>query len=450
MAETVVSVQRIGKRYRLGARVSHTTARARAGAFLDRYLSRRAFEPSRAADHIWAVRDVSFEISRGQVVGIIGGNGSGKSTLLKILARITEPTEGYAEIRGRIGSLLEVGTGFHPELTGRENIYMNGAILGMRKAELARKFDEILDFSEIEAFVDTPVKYYSSGMYVRLAFAVAAHLEPEILLLDEVLAVGDAAFQRKCLAKMGDAAREGRTILFVSHNITSIRRLCGMCIELRGGRVVAFGETDTISAAYEANVLPPEETRASQLPIANSAVGLALEAVKVDVVPERDGTTLVAEVRLHSTRPLRRVGIAIWVHTYRGDLIAKLRPGLANSIVDELSGACACIFECPKVDKFLASGDYLLGLAISIDGERILTAQDAASFHVPAGDTFGSGRPFVLYEHGLVPLPLMLKEITRDVPRTASSQRTEHAVPAHPRPQPPEECIDGPRHAPRI
>jgi lipopolysaccharide transport system ATP-binding protein len=184
---------------------------------------------------IWALKDVSFEVKRGEVVGIIGRNGAGKTTLLKVLSRITEPTEGYAEIHGRVGSLLEVGTGFHPELTGRENVYLNGAILGMRRAEIEHKFDEIVAFAEIEKFLDTPVKHYSSGMYVRLAFAVAAHLEPEILLVDEVLAVGDAAFQKKCLGKMGDVAREGRTVLFVSHNMAAIENLCSRAILLRSG-----------------------------------------------------------------------------------------------------------------------------------------------------------------------------------------------------------------------
>jgi lipopolysaccharide transport system ATP-binding protein len=191
----------------------------------------------------WALKDVSFEIKTGEVIGLIGGNGAGKSTLLKILSRITAPTGGFAEIRGRIGSLLEVGTGFHPELTGRENIYLNGAILGMKKTEIEQKFDEIIAFAEVEKFIDTPVKRYSSGMYVRLAFAVAAHLEPEILLVDEVLAVGDAAFQKKCLAKMGDVAEEGRTILFVSHNMAAIEHLCHKAIVLRDGGVVFNGNS---------------------------------------------------------------------------------------------------------------------------------------------------------------------------------------------------------------
>ena len=194
-------------------------------------------KPTRRVNTIWALKDVSFEVQQGEVVGIIGRNGAGKSTLLKILSRITDPTEGRVEIHGRVGSLLEVGTGFHPELTGRENIYLNGAILGMKQAEIERKFDEIVAFAEIEKFLDTPVKRYSSGMYVRLAFAVAAHLEPEILLVDEVLAVGDAEFQKKCLGKMGDVAKEGRTVLFVSHNMGAVTTLCKRGILLDTGKI---------------------------------------------------------------------------------------------------------------------------------------------------------------------------------------------------------------------
>ena len=192
-------------------------------------------------ESFWALKDISFEVEPGEVIGVIGGNGAGKSTLLKILSRITEPTSGHAEIHGRVSSLLEVGTGFHPELTGRENIYLNGAILGMKKAETERKFDEIVEFSEIERFVDTPVKRYSSGMYVRLAFAVAAHLEPEVLIVDEVLAVGDAAFQKKCLGKIESVSREGRTVLFVSHNMASVEHLCSKAIMLDGGRLMFSG-----------------------------------------------------------------------------------------------------------------------------------------------------------------------------------------------------------------
>ncbi len=199
---------------------------------------------------VWALQDASFDVEQGDVVGVIGRNGAGKSTLLKLLSKITEPTTGYAEVHGRVGSLLEVGTGFHNELTGRENIFLNGAILGMRKAEILRKFDEIVGFAEVEQFIDTPVKRYSSGMYLRLAFAVAAHLEPEILLVDEVLAVGDATFQKKCLGKLGSVAQEGRTVLFVSHNMGAIRSMCTKGIVLDKGRVQAVGDVGTAMAAY--------------------------------------------------------------------------------------------------------------------------------------------------------------------------------------------------------
>jgi lipopolysaccharide transport system ATP-binding protein len=205
----------------------------------------------KAAESIlWALKDVSFQVARGEVVGIIGSNGAGKSTLLKVLSRITEPTQGDAWLHGRVGSLLEVGTGFHPDLTGRENIYLNGAILGMRKREIARKFDEIVAFSEVEKFLDTPVKRYSSGMYVRLAFAVAAHLEPEILIVDEVLAVGDAGFQKKCLGKMGDVAQQGRTVLFVSHNMVAVQTLCERAIWLNQGKIASDGRSESVVRQY--------------------------------------------------------------------------------------------------------------------------------------------------------------------------------------------------------
>jgi lipopolysaccharide transport system ATP-binding protein len=210
----------------------------------------RATGAAEMDETFWALRDISFEVKRGEVTGIIGRNGAGKSTLLKILSRITEPTTGYAEIRGRVGSLLEVGTGFHDELTGRENIYLNGAILGMKRAEIERKFDEIVAFSEVEKFIDTPVKHFSSGMYLRLAFAVAAHLEPEILLVDEVLAVGDARFQKKCLNKMQDVGQQGRTVLFVSHNMPAITRLCERVILLDEGKVKADGPPHQVVSIY--------------------------------------------------------------------------------------------------------------------------------------------------------------------------------------------------------
>jgi lipopolysaccharide transport system ATP-binding protein len=245
----VIRCEELSKEYLLGRRQVGRTMRDAIADAARRLRSTRG-EQQRRREAFWALKDVSFEIGRGEVVGIIGRNGAGKSTLLKILARITEPTSGRARIRGRLGSLLEVGTGFHGELTGRDNIYLNGAILGMRRVEIDRKFDEIVAFSEMETFLETPVKRYSSGMTVRLAFAVAAHLEPEILLVDEVLAVGDVAFQRKCIGKMNEVADQGRTVLFVSHNMSIIQALCRRGIVLEGGRTVADAAIDEAIAAY--------------------------------------------------------------------------------------------------------------------------------------------------------------------------------------------------------
>ena len=239
----VIQIDKVSKRYRIG-RTGHgryrTLREALRGAVAAPWRRLRGRLPA-ATQTIWALRDVTFDVQPGEVVGIVGRNGAGKSTLLKILSRITEPTSGQAVLHGRVASHLEVGTGFHPELTGRDNVYLNGAILGMKRREIARKFDEIVAFAEVETFIDTPVKHYSSGMYVRLAFAVAAHLEPEILILDEVLAVGDAAFQARCFGKIGSVARSGRTVLFVSHNLAAVYRLATAVVWLDHGKVMSIG-----------------------------------------------------------------------------------------------------------------------------------------------------------------------------------------------------------------
>lgn len=250
MKDLAIHVDGVGKRYRIGrSRTGHSRSLAGKLASPFSYLLSTIREPE-PDEILWALKDISFEVERGEVVGMIGQNGAGKSTLLKILSRITEPTRGEATIFGRVGSLLEVGTGFHPELTGRENVYLSGTILGMKKAEIDRKFDEIVAFAGVERFLDTQVKRYSSGMYVRLAFAVAAHLEPEILLVDEVLAVGDAAFQKKCLGKMGDVASQGRTVMFVSHNMVAVQNLCERAIWLHNGRLVHEGDTSEVISRY--------------------------------------------------------------------------------------------------------------------------------------------------------------------------------------------------------
>ncbi len=248
----IVRVDKLSKQYVIGAReAAYETIRESITAAVRAPFNRlRGGNGKRSHETIWALKDVSFEVAPGDVVGIIGRNGAGKSTLLKVLSRITEPTTGRAQLFGRVASLLEVGTGFHAELTGRENIFLNGAILGMKRAEIARKFDQIVDFSELEKFLDTPVKRYSSGMYMRLAFAVASHLEPEILVVDEVLAVGDAQFQKKCLGKMSDVATEGRTVLFVSHNMLAVQSLCKRALWLDGGKVNLDGDAGTVVSSY--------------------------------------------------------------------------------------------------------------------------------------------------------------------------------------------------------
>jgi len=245
--QNIITAENISKCYRLGAKQQNSTLR---DAIVSTLKSPFTNSNKKEDSILWALKDVSFEIKRGETVGIIGHNGAGKSTLLKILSRITKPTKGWARLKGRVGSLLEIGTGFHAELTGRENIFLNGAVLGMRREEILKKFDEIVAFAEVEKFLDTPVKFYSSGMYMRLAFAVAAHLEPEILIVDEVLAVGDITFQRKCLNKMKDVGEHGRTVLFVSHNTQAISRLCNRGILLSEGKIIADGAITQVINAY--------------------------------------------------------------------------------------------------------------------------------------------------------------------------------------------------------
>ncbi len=328
MNNHIIEVNNLSKQYHLGAkeRTNRTLREAVTDAFTApvrnfRNLRRLTRIEDDNPDTIWALKDISFQVQPGEIVGIIGRNGAGKSTLLKILSRITEPTSGEINLHGRVASLLEVGTGFHPELTGRENIYLNGTILGMRKNEIDRKFDEIVAFSEIEKFLDTPVKRYSSGMYVRLAFAVAAHLEPEILLIDEVLAVGDASFQKKCLGKMGEVAEAGRTVLFVSHNLAAVKRICLTGIYLESG-MVAFRDTiDKVLLAYQSSQGPealsehhsaitssvkPGAARFVAWKLINSAPGMQHNCFSRDIC--EFSLTLLSK----STIPDAFIGFALW------------------------------------------------------------------------------------------------------------------------------------------
>jgi lipopolysaccharide transport system ATP-binding protein len=351
--ETVIKAENVSKLYRLGqigtGTLSHDLKRwwAMTRGKEDPYL-KIGMENDRTkkgcTDYAWALRDISFEIEKGDTLGIIGKNGAGKSTLLKILSRVTAPTEGQVKIRGRIASLLEVGTGFHPELTGRENIYMNGAILGMMRKEITSKFDEIVDFAGVELYIDTPVKRYSSGMYVRLAFAVAAHLEPEILIVDEVLAVGDADFQKKCLGKMGDVASHGRTIIFVSHNMQAVQSLCKTAIYLKNGMMADIGRTDKVINNYlsrevknclvktwEGEEAPGNDTikmiRAEVLPVGNDADTI-LVSTPVDIS---------IEFYLHKEMELN---LSLFLYTAAGNCIFNvaspskpLKPGIHHSVL---------------------------------------------------------------------------------------------------------------------
>jgi lipopolysaccharide transport system ATP-binding protein len=337
---TAIQVQNLGKRYKIGA----TQTRFRYGMLRDvlvdtvaapiRFAAsilRRPDSESRISNDqnfIWALNDISFDVAEGQVLGIVGRNGAGKSTLLKVLSRVTEPTKGTVAVRGRVGSLLEVGTGFHPELTGRENIYMNGAILGMKRAEIDRKFDEMVEFSEVGQFIDTPVKRYSSGMYLRLAFAVAAHLEPEILVVDEVLAVGDAEFQRKCLGKMGDVAQQGRTVLFVSHNMSAILRLTQEAIVLNKGRLLMRGPTQEAVDFYLSSgqaqagerIWDEEEASAASAPF--RPVSLRVRDGRgnvVDTVRSTEPVTIEFEYGLDAAVTGLRVGF--YLSTMRGEYV---------------------------------------------------------------------------------------------------------------------------------
>ncbi len=299
MTEVAIRAEGLGKRYKIGEMQRYKALRDTLTKLVSGHLPRLFFfhrntsrDGYKNERHIWALKDVSFEVRRAEVIGIIGRNGAGKTTLLKILSNIVHPTEGRAVVHGQVGSLLEVGTGFHPELTGRENVYLNGAMLGMPKAEIKRKFDEIVDFADVEKFIDTPVKRYSSGMYIRLAFAVAAHLEPDIMLVDEVLAVGDARFQRKCLNKMQDVSSEGRTVLFVSHNIPAVTRLCPRVILLDEGRVVQDGPSHQVVGAYLRSGLGT--TAAREWPDPNRAPGNDVVRLCAVRVRAEDGSVMEA------------------------------------------------------------------------------------------------------------------------------------------------------------
>ena len=417
--DSAIRIQGLSKLYRIGARdmVSETFAGAFHGLLrrpldnfrkyrslynFDDVISGAAGTAEDNPDVLWALRDVSFDVERGEAVGVIGRNGAGKSTLLKVLSRITHPTRGRIEIDGRISSLLEVGTGFHPELTGRENIYLNGTVLGMKKAEVDRKFDEIVEFSGVERFLNTPVKRYSSGMTVRLAFAVAAHLEPEILIIDEVLAVGDTAFQEKCIGKMQDVSRGGRTVLFVSHNMAAVSNLCSKAIYLQDGQVVKTGDCGSVIEHYLSSVSAKATTLlgdrtdrsgASEIRITDLEL---LNGKEERVDHPQSGRELI--IRMHYTsfadKVFRNTRISAVIIKEERQYIL-----LDTSIVDKhqltLSGNGYLDFIIPRLP--LSKGTYHITTFLETGKDTQDWVNSAAVMHVVDGDFYGTGR---LYPQG--------------------------------------------------
>jgi lipopolysaccharide transport system ATP-binding protein len=415
MSNMAIRVEGLAKRYRIGERPRHRMLGGALTAALATPFRRlgwsaaRAVPPSRNGSgganghdgpgYIWALKDVSFEVKHGDVVGIIGRNGAGKSTLFRVLARITEPTRGRAELRGRVAALLEVGTGFHPELSGRDNIYLSGAILGMRRAEIARKFDQIVAFAEVEGFVDTPVKHYSSGMYVRLAFAVAAHLEPEILLVDEVLAVGDAAFQKKCLRKMSEVAREGRTVVVVSHSIPVVENLCSSALLLERGRLVGEGATRSVVRKYLASSSPSgssaDLTAARERSGSGEVRFASIEVRSPDgslASTVRSGDGFVIALRFECRRPVRRPVFVVSIYTPTGVRVFSVQTSEVNLHVPEITRDGTVELELRRVN--LMRGNYFVHVGVGDEPNpmRYDYVADALELSVEGADVYGSGR----------------------------------------------------------
>jgi len=388
-----IRVENISKRYKIGTapgKFRYGMLRDQIAA-LPRKLFRRG-EGQAGVDFIWALKDVSFDLEEGRVLGIIGRNGAGKSTLLKVLSRVTEPTRGSVAVRGRVGSLLEVGTGFHPELTGRENIFMNGAILGMKRAEIAAKFDEIVDFSEVAQFIDTPVKRYSSGMYLRLAFAVAAHLEPEILVVDEVLAVGDAEFQRKCLGKMNDVANQGRTVLFVSHNMSAILRLTQESIVMQKGQLVKRAPTPAAVDFYLATgqaqagerVWEADEVSANAAPFRPLRLRVRdPRGVVADSFRSTEPLTLEMEYSLSA--PITGLRVGVYLSTVRGEYVFTSFDVDAPELYEKHSTRQPghYVSKCQIPGDLLNEGRYILGVNASSFGvKRYFMDENALAFNL--------------------------------------------------------------------
>ena len=387
--DMMLTVRGLGKKYRIAKNPGKN-----ATTIAESLLSVFNREKSGGYTDFWANRDISFDLREGDILGVVGRNGAGKSTLLKLLSRITEPTEGEIDLYGRVGSLLEVGTGFHPELTGRENIFLNGAILGMTRLETTRQFEAIVEFAEIEAFLDTPVKRYSSGMYVRLAFAIAAHLNPEILIVDEVLAVGDARFQRKCLGKMQDVAHSGgRTVLFVSHNMASVRSLCNRALFLKEGRLILDSSTDAVTDLYRTEA----ESAIAELHLASHqspSPDFHFRTVRIrdknqEITPAIElHDSFTVEIEYTILASLNNLRIKFGVQTSDGALVCSSYDPEASAHAPYLPGNY--IAHCQFPSHILNEGTYLIGVEADIPNERVLQQTDyVLSFRVE--DVTGHG-----------------------------------------------------------
>jgi lipopolysaccharide transport system ATP-binding protein len=404
MSDTVIRVENLGKKYIIGHQQQERYASLRdvitnQVKSFGSLMNPKSRKKNPAFEEFWALKDVSFEVNQGDRVGIIGRNGAGKSTLLKILSRITEPTTGSVKIKGRVASLLEVGTGFHPELTGRENIFLNGAILGMTKVEIKRKFDEIVAFAEVEKFLDTPVKRYSSGMYVRLAFAVAAHLEPEILIVDEVLAVGDAAFQKKCLGKMQDVGKEGRTVLFVSHNMATIQNLCQRVIWLNQGHLISDEQTKIVITSYLSRYQNFPSTSLAERKDRKGDGKIRFTSVQFENESGQNTTYFCSgqNVRIillfenTTLEKLRNLSVALGIDNQLGDRIANISTEVSGSYVDDVEAdAQSIVVEIKKLP--LTPGRYGFTIFMSVNGVIADWVDNAGFFEVEGGDFYGTGK----------------------------------------------------------
>ena len=388
MANAAVKAVGLGKDYLVARGRGYDTLREKlaTAAAAPWRVMRRETSPTRSADVVHALSDLSFYVAEGEAVGFIGHNGAGKSTLLKILSRITEPTRGSAEVRGRVGSLLEVGTGFHPELSGRENIFLNGAVLGMTRKEIVRRFDEIVAFADIERFLDTPVKRYSSGMYVRLAFSVATHLEPEILVIDEVLAVGDAGFQRRSLARMSQVAREGRTVLFVSHNMAIIQALCSRVIVLDSGRIIADDATDPAISAYLKTLGQTNSTNVLDRTDRSGRGAILVKSVEVtggEAGVIRSGAQ--CEVSVQATGILRDSACALHIYNALGQPVTTFDSAAPTRGDEHYDGSDHAVFRCDVPELLLVPGAYRVDITLTGDGYDQDVVPAAVMFDVEQG-----------------------------------------------------------------